>query len=335
MSKATFEISGIDNSLKPTSSGTQSSNDIRNALGALHQTDFAPLRARAQGFDSLTVWVNPAVIENFYMPVLNASGVPCTYVSGISPAASIPGTNSRIDILEVNSSPDPQLYWVQGTESVTPTIPNISTSGVPICAVWHRQGSVKITNNDDSTNSYIYRDMRPLYGYLEPFVNTAFNAKSGSIIQTVATEYTTFASLGTTLVVLDDTKPTWAEGNEVAGIQTSITPTSASNYLLITAYVWLSQTTTAQTGWVMVYQDPAGVDECKGMGSGYLNDIYPQAVPLVHRQIAGTTSAITFKFRAGLNTASTLVVNGKAQASAARQFGGALISKVVIQEIKA
>lgn len=173
MSKALFEISGTSNSLKPLLSGTRSSDDVRNALGALHQTDFAPLRARGQGWNTLEVWVNPAIIENYYMPVLNVSGVPCTYASGVSPATWVPDTNPRIDILHINAAePNPTLFWVSGTQAASPAIPSLSSSGTPICAVYHTVASNKILSTNDAVNSYIYRDMRPLYSSISPTTTT-------------------------------------------------------------------------------------------------------------------------------------------------------------------
>lgn len=166
MSKAIFEISGTSDSLKPLISGTQSSSDMRNALGSLHQGDFAPLRARAEGYNTLGVWVNPAVIEGYYQSVLNISGVSCTYPSGISPTTWTPASNNRIDVLHINADePSPSLFWVSGTSSASPTIPKISASGTPICAVYHRSASIKTLQTDDGSNSYLYRDMRPLYSY--------------------------------------------------------------------------------------------------------------------------------------------------------------------------
>lgn len=203
MAKAIFEVSGTSDSLKPLVSGTRSSNDMRNALGALHQTDFAPIRARAQGFNSLSLFVNPAVVEGFYMPVLNISGVPCTYPSGQSPTTYTPASNNRIDILHVNAAePSPTLYWVSGTSAASPTIPSISTSGTPVCAVYHRAASTKILQTDDASNSYIYRDMRPLYSYSQPYTRPAAvvgTATGSTDITTASASYIDMTDMSITL----------------------------------------------------------------------------------------------------------------------------------------
>lgn len=54
--------------------------------------------------------------------------------------------------------------------------------------------------------------------------------------------------------------------------------------------------------------------------------------PLKHRMVAGTTSATTFKFRAGTNVGGTTTFNGRA---GGRIFGAITKSSIVITEYKA
>lgn len=167
---------------------------------------------------------------------------------------------------------------------------------------------------------------------------TASNALSGSVVQTVKTTYTTYASLGTTTVPLDDTIPTWAEGNEISGLETTITPTSNSNYLVIDAVAQISLTGTSSNFVAMsIYRDPSGTDAAKSSVAFNRQLISGTSTREVHLRYVLTspgTSATTFKFRIGGDAADTLVINGKADATAGRILGGALLSSVVIQEIK-
>ena len=167
---------------------------------------------------------------------------------------------------------------------------------------------------------------------------TASNALAGSVVQTVKTTTASYASLGSTQIVLDDTPCTWAEGNEVSSLETSITPTSNSNYLIIDVVAHISKAgTSSNTIGIAIFQDPSGTDACIGFESGlsttYLSTA-PSPIRLRYIKTSPGTSAITFKFRIGSDSADNLVINGKAAATAGRVFGGTLISSVVISEIK-
>jgi hypothetical protein len=170
------------------------------------------------------------------------------------------------------------------------------------------------------------------------YTPTSANALAGSVVQTVKTSYATYASLGTTQFVLDDTTPTWAEGNEVSGLATAITPTSNSNYLIIDVVAHISKTGSA--GYcvgIAAFKDPSGTDACLGFET-YDVDIFrpeaPTAIRLRYIKTSPGTSATTFKFRIGDDGGDTVVINGKAAATAGRVFGGTLFSSVTITEIK-
>lgn len=332
MAKALFEVSGTSDSLKPLLSGTRSSSDMRNALGALHQTDFAPVRARAQGYDSLSVFVNPAVVEGFYSGVLNISGVPCTYPSGQSPTTYVPASNNRIDILHVNAAePNPKLYWVSGTSAASPTIPSISTSGTPICAVYHRAASSKILQTDDATNSYIYRDMRPIYSYSQPYIASASTVLSGSTVQEVYSIISNVVTINSN-IPYDDTIPQSSEGVEV--ITRSITPNNASNILKIVANISIQLVGVNTVGSIALFRNSetdsiAATPSTGGSTGGSLGP--STTAKLIWYVVAGTTSSVTFKIRAGAS--NTSYVN--ADTSGNRLFGGFAATTLSVSEIKA
>ena len=212
------------------------------------------------------------------------------------------------------------------TSLILPTGSNIITAA----------GDVAIVRAETTANARVINYYRKSG---EPLLfASAVNALSGSVIQTVTTNYATYASLGATAFVLDDTIPTWAEGNAASGLDTAITPNNASNILIINVIAHLSATASGgpQAGFIALYQDPTGTDPAIAISgiSGAISDIEPCAVILRHRMAAGTTSSTTFKIRAGYTT-GTFVINGKQAATAGRVFGGAVISSVIIQKIKA
>ncbi len=167
MAKATFPETTGNESSKPQTSGTQSSADMRNALSALFQGDIAPLRARAQSTPDMTVYVNPAVIQNFFAQV-NRDNQPVEFAGGSSPTVTAPTSDDRIDILYLDSTGS--LAWVTGTESATPSPDwaSLPQDAIPICLVYCKPTMTKIVNYEDKdaypNDGYIYRDVRPVIG---------------------------------------------------------------------------------------------------------------------------------------------------------------------------
>lgn len=157
----------------------------------------------------------------------------------------------------------------------------------------------------------------------------AANVKlSGDLVQSVS--YSTGAmTTGTTVMPLDDTIPQITEGTEFLTV--AITPTSASNILEIE--VLLNGANSAATNNLIaaLFQDSTA--NALTVSTIYMpsnNTITP--IKLLHRMTAGTTSATTFRVRAGGNAAGTMTLNG---AAGARYFGGALLSYIIVRELKA
>ncbi len=130
---------------------------------------------------------------------------------------------------------------------------------------------------------------------------------------------------GTTTIPLDDTIPQNTEGTEFLSV--SITPSATANLLLIQvvlnySYSIVNTVTTA------LFQDTtanalAASCEYGSTATGMINS------GLTYFMTAGTTSATTFKVRAGGETAGTLTLNGF---SGARKLGGVLISSITVTE---
>lgn len=205
------------------------------------------------------------------------------------------------------------------TSLILPTAANITTAaGDTAVMISEGSGNWRCTN-------FQRKDGTALSGTYTP---TAANALSGSVIQTVATTYTGVGT-GTTAIPFDDTIPQITEGVEY--MTQAITPNNASNTLIITANAMLTGSNQADNSSVALFQDAtANALAAKGWSSA--SSGRPSSVTLVHKMAAGTTSATTFRIRAGGSDTQTITFNGTA---GGRIYGGIVISSIVIQEIKA
>ena len=146
-------------------------------------------------------------------------------------------------------------------------------------------------------------------------------------VQTVTTAYTA-VDTGTTTMPFDDTIPQNTEGDEF--MTRAITPTNASNILQIECLFWCSVSGATDLMYGL-FQDSTANAIAAGSGGAGQSGAAPSLVILRHRMVAGTTSATTFKFRAGSDGAGTWTMNGN---SGARKFGGVLASRMTITEWK-
>ena len=157
--------------------------------------------------------------------------------------------------------------------------------------------------------------------------NFVFQANlTGGVIQQVFVEDGA-VDTGTTLFPIADVIPDNADGDEYMTL--AITPTNASNRLVIEVIVNLAHSASENSLQAGLFQDStvnalaatwAGRD---GTGTAECQ------VVLRHAMAAGTTSSTTFKIRAGSGGAGTTTFNGK---GAGRIFGGVMASSIVITE---
>jgi hypothetical protein len=150
---------------------------------------------------------------------------------------------------------------------------------------------------------------------------------TGDVVQVVSFQ-TGAVATGTTTIPQDDTIPQSSEGDQYMTL--AITPTNSANILVIEVVLILTAAA-ANTAGVALFQDStanalAGVLQYIGSTNAI------NAVNFKHKMTAGTTSATTFKVRAGLGSAGTLTVNGL---GGGRLYGGVLASGITITEIKA
>jgi len=131
---------------------------------------------------------------------------------------------------------------------------------------------------------------------------------------------------GTTTIPLDDTIPQNTEGTEF--MTQAITPRSAANMLHVHHSAFYSSTATSSVI-AAVFQDTTANALAVRLITIPTAD-YVTAISVDHLMLAGTTSATTFKLRAGGNNASTISING---GSGARFFGGVASAVMQVTEI--
>lgn len=148
----------------------------------------------------------------------------------------------------------------------------------------------------------------------------------GSVVK-IANTQTGAVATGTTTIPWDDTIPQNTEGTEFMTL--AFTPANAANTLIIE---------------VLANVDVSAVNYCIGalFKDSDANALAAAAVyqegasramqiQFTHKMTAGTTSPITFRFRAGTGGAATMTFNGEV---GARKFGGVMASSITITEIK-
>lgn len=142
------------------------------------------------------------------------------------------------------------------------------------------------------------------------------------VVQAVRTSDVALAT-GTTVMPIDDTIPQITEGDEYVTL--AITPTSATNILVIDFTGFFSSSVTAGSA-VALFQDTTA-DAIAAVSVPNYASAWP--ITFRHTMEAGTTSETTFKIRAGVGASGTLTFNGT---GGARLFGGIAVSSMTIME---
>lgn len=147
----------------------------------------------------------------------------------------------------------------------------------------------------------------------------------GGYVQSVTTQTTTYTNV-TATIPYDDTIPQNTEGTEIMSV--SITPTSATNNLIILASVTGSHSNALTTVMITsLFQDTTANALATVAISTDLS--YWDNACLQYQMVAGTTSATTFKIRVGCNL-NGFEVNGQ---GGSRKFGGASVCALTVMEI--
>ena len=202
-----------------------------------------------------------------------------------------------------------------GTSLILPTGANITTAAGD-CARF-----VSLGSGNWYCEVFQRKDGTALSGGYTPSVS---NALSGSVIQTVKTLVVT-STTGSTALPNDDTIPQNTEGDQYMSL--AITPNNASNTLLIWVSINLANDTNNLNQAALFQDSTANALQVATCSSGSVQS----TINLFYEMAAGTTSATTFKVRAG-SSSGTTTFNGS---GGSRKYGGVYGSSITIQEIKA
>ena len=151
----------------------------------------------------------------------------------------------------------------------------------------------------------------------------------GTVVQVVNTQ-TGAVATGSTAMPMDDSIPQITEGTEFMTL--AITPKSATNKLKIDVIGYFTNSNNNQTV-AALFQDSTAGALAAGFGNLDNGDGTPlRPIIFTHYMVAGTTSATTFRVRAGFNSTGGITFNG---ISSGRMLGGVCASSITITEVKA
>jgi hypothetical protein len=202
---------------------------------------------------------------------------------------------------------------------------------MPLPALHSESDTRSITERANAIIKQVYNAIIPVgaanTSLISDGTTMAWQADS-RVLQVVSTQ-TGAVATGTGVIPSDDTIPdqSASEGDQYMSL--AITPKSASSRLKIEV-TWIGANNQASgVITVALFQDSTAaalaVAGVHFTGAGLMYDI-----PFTHVMTSGTTSATTFKVRAGGGGAGITTFNG---AGSARRYGGAMASSIVITEV--
>ena len=217
-----------------------------------------------------------------------------------------------------------QLFTFKASNANTGTAPTLNVNGLGAGTITYPDGSALVPG-DIAANGF--------YTVQVTATTPTFHLLSGTggrskLIQMVST-ITGAVATGTTTIPYDDSIPQSGEGDQYMSL--AITPKSSTSKLIIDVCgVWANSNATNPNPFIVaLFQDStasalaAVVHRLIGAGS-------EAQISLRYVMTSGTTSATTFKVRAGSNNAGTTTFNGVA---GGRILGGAMASSIVITEM--
>ena len=206
------------------------------------------------------------------------------------------------------------------TSLILPTGANITTAA----------GDTAIVRAETTANARVIAYLRKDGTAITAFTPTASNALSGSVIQMVEGSTSTVSAI--TADVSDITAEfTTSVSTEIT--TKAVTPNNSSNLLRID-YEVTGTTSAASIGVALGLFQDAGTNSLQTVAAIPRDGNVPFTLSGTHWMTAGTTSATTFKLRAGCTAGDgTFYVNGNTSSTAL--FNGKTKARIVITEIKA
>jgi hypothetical protein len=199
----------------------------------------------------------------------------------------------------------------------------ISNAGAVTLAASAVNGKTALTDPLASTDEFLIWDAsasalrKVTWNSLQP---------AGSVLQTVQVVKTTLQNCSTA-IPYDDTIPQNTEGDEI--FTATITPSSASNKILVSVVACgLTSSSTTGGSVAALFKDSGANAIAVGNLVPYF---YSGSSVIKFLDAPATTSAITYKVRAGSNTGS-FYLNGTYLG--VQLYGGAQTSSITLQEIK-
>lgn len=149
---------------------------------------------------------------------------------------------------------------------------------------------------------------------------------AGQVLQVVTSQYSA-VNTGTGTIPLDDTVPQISEGSEFMTV--TITPKSATSRLLVEASFFGTHNGGVLDLAVAIFRDATAsalaTDAATVAGTNYRVTIHIEV-----EDTANSTTATTFRLRAGAVTAATTTFNG---ASGSRYYGATVKSWIKVTEV--
>lgn len=155
--------------------------------------------------------------------------------------------------------------------------------------------------------------------------SATFGQTSTYGVRQVVSVISSGVATGATVIPFDDSIPQITEGDQYMTL--AITPSSATSALIIDVVVNAANNTIGAPLAVCLFQD-ATANALAAVWQSVPTTNGGVCVPLRYTMLAGTTSATTFRVRAGSNTGTT-TFNGL---GGGRLFGGVMASSIVITE---
>lgn len=155
---------------------------------------------------------------------------------------------------------------------------------------------------------------------------TATGFGGGKVQQIKYTVNSAYSAAANVAMPFDDTIPQISEG-VTAGIDTAITPTSASNILVIQGIVNGATVASGDMNYALFQDSTTDALAAWKVESSWENANHFDPFPFIYVMLAGTTSSTTFKVRLGAPSATTNTFVNGGQASG-RKFGG--VSRTVM-----
>lgn len=314
---------------------TMGSNAVTIALKGIDGNDPSASNIVAIGFRNATLTSGQA-------SKVNVVAALSTVISSGSKGGTVDAQASRIWIAGILVAGAVELAWYQSvldTAGSTTSIKGVNEGGVISTTA---EGGAGAADSAQTWYSTTARTNVPftILGYFDSTQTTAgtwaasattvvVNPKirPGQTIQTVSI-FDGAVQTGSTTLPDDDTIPQSGEGN-LFYTTPNLTPYAAAHVLRVKSILTFATGTSAGTMGMALFQD-AGANAIAATRVYESGSNTVMQGSLFFEKVLNATAATSLKIRAGQGGAGTLTLNGS---SAARKYGGAMVSGIWLEEV--